>query len=68
MSSTRLETMDTLTRKLTQAQSVLAALEATGEEDNQFNLRHADVMATIWAVRDLLDDAQRAVAGLSPGR
>lgn len=56
--------MDTATRKLTQAKAVLLALEAAGEEGEGFTLRHLDVMATIWAARDLVDEAQRAVAGL----
>lgn len=54
------QTIDTITRKLTQADAVLSALEALGIESDAFEIPHAEVMANLWAVRDLISEARNA--------
>lgn len=58
--STNIAAQDVLNERLTQALAVLFSLECHGIDDNKFSIPHDSVMGSIWAVRSLLEEAQRA--------
>lgn len=56
------DAINTLTRKIDQAQGVLASVIANGldNDDDRFLLNHKQVMSALWALEDLLEQARVA--------
>lgn len=55
---------NTATRRLTQASAVLATLTAHGldTESGGFEIPHDQVMGTLWALQDIIEQAHQAVS------
>jgi hypothetical protein len=65
LTPTQLDQANVLTARLTQATALIEALQSAAENNGDMPLAKDSLQGSLWAVQELLGQAQRAASGVT---